>query len=264
MKRVLLLLPTTGYRNDDFVAAARTAGRRDRGGGRLLPPTRALLGPASHHGAAFRPARAGGGDRSALARRQPGCGAGGGRFGRRTCSAALRTPGLPANPAARGAPACATSWRSAGCSGSRAFRVPNSITGRAARIRGDWSPDLKFPVVVKARRLSGSRGVIRADDSAALVRAVDRVRAIQSQADRDAQRTGPDHRGLHSRDGSTRWKAAWSGASSRRWPCSTSPILWTGRTSRKPSTSRRPGCRLRVQDGIHRRRWPGHAARPGS
>jgi biotin carboxylase len=45
-------------------------------------------------------------------------------------------------------------------------------------------------VVVKARRLSGSRGVIRADDSAALVRAVDRVRAIQSQADRDAQQLG--------------------------------------------------------------------------
>src|SRR3990170_1981444 len=33
-------------------------------------------------------------------------------------------------------------------------------------------PELKFPVVVKARRLSGSRGVIRADDSEALVRAV--------------------------------------------------------------------------------------------
>ena len=32
--------------------------------------------------------------------------------------------------------------------------------------------------------------MIRADDSAALVRAVDRVRAIQSQADRDAQQLG--------------------------------------------------------------------------
>src|SRR3989449_8772853 len=50
--------------------------------------------------------------------------------------------------------------------------------------------ELKFPVVVKARRLSGSRGVIRADDSEALVRAVNRVRAIQSRADRDAQELG--------------------------------------------------------------------------
>ena len=51
-------------------------------------------------------------------------------------------------------------------------------------------PELKFPVVVKARRLSGSRGVIRADDPQALVRAVNWVRAIQSRADRDAQELG--------------------------------------------------------------------------
>jgi biotin carboxylase len=44
--------------------------------------------------------------------------------------------------------------------------------------------------VVKARRLSGSRGVIRADDSEALVWAVNWVRAIQSRADRDAQELG--------------------------------------------------------------------------
>jgi len=45
-------------------------------------------------------------------------------------------------------------------------------------------------VVVKARRLSGSRGVIRADDAEALLRAVNWVRAIQSRADRDAQELG--------------------------------------------------------------------------
>jgi biotin carboxylase len=53
-----------------------------------------------------------------------------------------------------------------------------------------WLAQLRWPVVVKARRLSGSRGVIRADDSAALVRAVNWVRAIQSRADRDAQELG--------------------------------------------------------------------------
>ena len=51
-------------------------------------------------------------------------------------------------------------------------------------------PELKFPVVVKARRLSGSRGVIRADDSEELMRAVNWARAIQSRADRDAQELG--------------------------------------------------------------------------
>jgi biotin carboxylase len=43
---------------------------------------------------------------------------------------------------------------------------------------------------VKARRLSASRGVIRADDSEALLRAVNWVRAIQSRADRDAAELG--------------------------------------------------------------------------
>lgn len=51
-------------------------------------------------------------------------------------------------------------------------------------------PRLTFPVVVKARRLSGSRGVIRADNSDSLARAVNWVRAIQSRADRDAQELG--------------------------------------------------------------------------
>ena len=47
-----------------------------------------------------------------------------------------------------------------------------------------------FPVVVKPRRLSGSRGVIRADDADELMRAVHWVRAIQSRGDRDAQSLG--------------------------------------------------------------------------
>ena len=49
---------------------------------------------------------------------------------------------------------------------------------------------LKFPLVVKARRLSASRGVIRADDEESLARAVQRVRTIQSRADRDAAQLG--------------------------------------------------------------------------
>jgi len=43
---------------------------------------------------------------------------------------------------------------------------------------------------VKARRLSGSRGVIRADDPEELMRAVNWARAIQTRADRDAQELG--------------------------------------------------------------------------
>jgi biotin carboxylase len=51
-------------------------------------------------------------------------------------------------------------------------------------------PELQFPAVVKARRLSGSRGVIRADDPEELMRAVNWARAIQTRADRDAQELG--------------------------------------------------------------------------
>jgi biotin carboxylase len=47
-----------------------------------------------------------------------------------------------------------------------------------------------YPLVVKARRLNASRGVIRADDPAALVRAVARVRRIQARADREGRGLG--------------------------------------------------------------------------
>ena len=49
---------------------------------------------------------------------------------------------------------------------------------------------LKWPVVVKARRLSGSRGVIRADNPQAYVHAVSWVKGIQNKADRDAADLG--------------------------------------------------------------------------
>jgi len=49
---------------------------------------------------------------------------------------------------------------------------------------------LRFPVVVKARRLSASRGVIRADTLQEYAQAVRRVRDIQAKADRDAAGMG--------------------------------------------------------------------------
>jgi len=51
-------------------------------------------------------------------------------------------------------------------------------------------PPLRFPVVVKARRLNASRGVIRADAPPDYAHAVHRVRAIQAKADRDAAELG--------------------------------------------------------------------------
>ena len=51
-------------------------------------------------------------------------------------------------------------------------------------------PPLGFPVVVKARRLNASRGVIRADSPRDYAHAVQRVRTIQAKADRDAAALG--------------------------------------------------------------------------
>ena len=61
-------------------------------------------------------------------------------------------------------------------------------------LRSDAGPatlrTVRFPAVVKARRLSASRGVIRADNRPELIRAVAQVRRIQQRADRDAARLG--------------------------------------------------------------------------
>jgi len=53
-----------------------------------------------------------------------------------------------------------------------------------------WLAQLRWPVVVKARRLSGSRGVIRADNAREYLKAVNWVRDIQNKADRDAASLG--------------------------------------------------------------------------
>ena len=50
--------------------------------------------------------------------------------------------------------------------------------------------NVRFPAVVKARRLAASRGVIRADSRPDLMRAVAQVRRIQKRGDRDAARLG--------------------------------------------------------------------------
>ena len=55
-------------------------------------------------------------------------------------------------------------------------------------------PELAFPCVVKPLALSGSRGVIRADDPETLHAALERVRRLLSRADIRARREPPDDR----------------------------------------------------------------------
>ncbi|MFZ2652351.1 MAG: ATP-grasp domain-containing protein [Burkholderiaceae bacterium] len=189
MKRVLLLLPTTGYRNHDFVAAAKTLGVQIVAAAdychRLapswgLPPIMALHFDRPEQAADTLLRELGGTLDGVLAVDDSGV---------ELAAMLAQRLGLPGNPAAavrrfRDKLAFRELLREAGLLCPEFHHLPSDAEPRA--LRGD----LKFPVVVKARRLSGSRGVIRADDSDALLRAVHQVRAIALRADRDAQELG--------------------------------------------------------------------------
>lgn len=189
MKRVLLLLPTTGYRNNDFVAAAARLDVEIIAAADYchqlapawgLPPIKALHFDRPEQAASTVLCEVAGPIDAVLALDDSG-----------VELAALLTErlGLPGNPA--------TAVRQV--RDKLAFRqlllasdflcpgFQNLPTGADPR---EQLAGAAYPVVVKARRLSASRGVIRADNSEELVRAVARVRAIQSRADRDATSLG--------------------------------------------------------------------------
>ena len=189
MKRVLLLLPTTGYRNDDFVAAAKALGVEILAAANYchrlapswgLPPIMALHfdQPALAADTVLR--ELGGTLDGVLAVDDSGV---------ELAALLSERLGLPGNPAG-----AVRRFRD-----KLAFRQlleeQEFLCPEFHHLSSGADPfalvsNLTFPVVVKARRLSGSRGVIRADDCAALLRAVHQVRAIQHRADRDARELG--------------------------------------------------------------------------
>src|SRR5712671_6199203 len=189
MKRVLVLLPTTGYRNNDFLAAAKKLGVEIVAAANYchqlapswgLAPIMALHFDRPEQAADTVLREIGGNLDAVLAVDDSGV---------ELAALLSERLGLPGNPAhaVRRVRDKMTFRR---LLREREFLCPefhHLPTGEDPR---KLVPELKFPVVVKARRLSASRGVIRADDSEALVRAVNWVRAIQSRADRDAQELG--------------------------------------------------------------------------
>jgi biotin carboxylase len=189
MKRVLLLLPTTGYRNKDFLAAAKKLGVEIVAAAdychQLAPswglaPIMALHFDRPQHAADAVLREIKGNLDAVLAVDDSGV---------ELAALLAERIGLPGNPAdavrrVRDKLAFRRLLQ------EREFLCPefhHLPTGKDPR---KLFPELKFPVVVKARRLSASRGVIRADDAEALARAVNWVRAIQSRADRDARGLG--------------------------------------------------------------------------
>jgi biotin carboxylase len=189
MKRVLLLLPTTGYRNKDFLAAAKKLGVEIVPAANYchqlapswgLAPIMALHFDRPEQAADIVVREIGGNLDAVLAVDDSGVELAA------LLSERLGLPGNPAHAVRRVRDKLAfrrllEEWQ---------FHCPGFHHLPSGDDPGKLVPELKFPVVVKARRLSGSRGVIRADDPQALVRAVNWVRAIQSRADRDAQELG--------------------------------------------------------------------------
>jgi biotin carboxylase len=191
MKRVLLLLPTTGYRNDDFVAAAQALGVEIVAAANYchrlapswgLPPIMALHFDQPERAAETVARELGGTLDGVLAVDDSGV---------ELAALLAQRLGLPGNPnpvaavrRVRDKLAFRRLLHEAGFLCPEFHHLPSDADPRSL------VPALSFPVVVKARCLSGSRGVIRADDSQALLRAVHQVRAIQLRADRDAQELG--------------------------------------------------------------------------
>jgi biotin carboxylase len=188
-KRVLLLLPTAGYRNSDFITAADKLGIQIAAAAdychRLapawgLPPIMALHfdQPAQAADTVLR--ETGGAFDAVLAVDDSGV---------ELAALLNQRLGLPGNAAdavgqVRDKLAFRRLLQAAGLPHPAFHHLPSGADPRSLL------PALRWPVVVKARRLAGSRGVIRADDEAALLRAVQRVRDIQARADRDAQALG--------------------------------------------------------------------------
>ena len=189
MKRVLLLLPTTGYRNVDFLAAANKLGVEIVAVANYchqlapswgLPPIMALHFDRPEQAADTVLREIDGHPDAVLAVDDSGV---------ELAALLAERLGLPGNPA-HAVRRVRDKLAFRRLLQEREFLCPAFHHLPSGEDPRKLIPELKFPVVVKARRLSGSRGVIRADDAEALVRAVNWVRAIQSRADRDAQELG--------------------------------------------------------------------------
>lgn len=189
MKRVLLLLPTTGYRNSDFLEAAKRLGVEIVAAANYchqlapswgLAPIMALHFDQPELAADTVLREMNGLPDAVLAVDDSGVELAA------VLSERLRLPGNRAEAVRRARDKLAFRQLLR----EREFECPGFHHLPSGEDPRKLLGELKFPAVVKARRLSGSRGVIRADDPQALARAVSWVRAIQARADRDAEALG--------------------------------------------------------------------------
>jgi biotin carboxylase len=189
MTRVLLLLPAAGYRNEDFLAAAQGLGVEVVAAADYCHRLAPLMGMSPIFSLPF--------DQPEIAVRQALA-----SLGRRVdavlavddhgleLAALLRERlGLPGNPP-QAVRATRDKLAFRQLLEAQGFHCPHFLAATSEADALALAPSLRYPVVVKARRLSASRGVVRADDPASFVRAVAQVRRIQASADREAAQLG--------------------------------------------------------------------------
>ena len=189
MKRVLLMLPTTGYRNRDFLAAARALDVEIIPAANYchqlapawgLAPIMALHFDRPEESAETVLREVGRAPDAVLAVDDSGLEL----AARLNARLGLRGNSVQSVQTTRDKLAFRALLQAHGLPCPAFQHLPDGADPQSL------ARQLEFPVVVKARRLSASRGVIRADDVNAYERAVRWVRAIQARADRDARTLG--------------------------------------------------------------------------
>jgi biotin carboxylase len=189
VKRVLLLLPTTSYRNDDFLAAARKLDVEIIGAADYCHQLAPLWGMSPIQSVPFDQPEVAVKQVLAALGRKPDAVLAVDDSGLELAALLREHLHLPGNtPEAvrltRDKLAFRRLLQSGGLNCPDFYHLGNDA--QAATLL----PPLQFPVVVKARRLSASRGVIRADTPQSYRQAVQWVRGIQVKADRDAAKLG--------------------------------------------------------------------------
>jgi len=189
VKRVLLLLPTTGYRNDDFLAAAKQLGVEVISVANYCHQLAPSWGMSPIRSVPFdQPVAALKQLQTALGRK-PDAVLAVDDSGLDLAALLCEYLYLPGNsPAAVRQTRDKLAFRNLLRRGG--LHCPDFCHLDSDAEGAKLPPQLRFPVVVKARRLSASRGVIRADTPQAYAQAVHWVRGIQAKADRDAVELG--------------------------------------------------------------------------
>ena len=189
MKRVLLLLPTTSYRNHDFMEAAKKLEVEIITAADYCHQLAPLWGMSPIQSVHFDQPEVAVQQVLAVLGRPPDAVLAVDDSGLELAALLREQLHLPGNlPAAVRVTRDKLVFRRLLQSGG--LKCPGFYhLGNASQAAALQAP-LDFPVVVKARRLSASRGVIRADTPQGFREAVQWVQGIQAKADRDAAKLG--------------------------------------------------------------------------